>query len=66
MSDTKRGEKGPGFDYWSREANGEGKNLQQPGRFSKKTMNKAARHRNKQALRRQDLDQFESDDYEEE
>ena len=52
MSDTRRGSKGPGYDYWSRRANGEGKHLQSPGRFSKKKMNRAARHRNKQNLRK--------------
>lgn len=50
MSRTKRGGKGPGFDYWSKRANGEGKNLQSPGRFSKKSMNRATRHRDKQKI----------------
>lgn len=51
MSDTKRGEKDPGYDYWSKRANGEGKNIQKPGRFSKKKMNRASRHRDKQDLK---------------
>lgn len=51
MGKTIRGDKGPSYDYWSRRANGEGKNLQSPGRFSKKTMNRASRHREKQDLK---------------
>lgn len=51
MGKTIRGEKGPGHDYWSRRANGEGKHMQLPGRFSKKTLNRADRHRKKQELK---------------
>lgn len=51
MSKTNRGSKGPGYDYWSKRANGDGKWLTRPGRVSKKLMNRAARHRDKQYLR---------------
>lgn len=45
MSRTKRGEKGPGWDRWSREANSRsnGKIYDHPGKWSKKQLAKRAR-----------------------
>lgn len=50
MSRTIKGAKGSGYEYWSRRANGEGTHLNSSGRYSKKTMNRAERHRSKQKL----------------
>jgi hypothetical protein len=50
MSRSRHNSKGPGFEYWSRRANGTGKHLTVPGRASKKLMNRAARHRTHQQL----------------
>lgn len=54
MSRTKRGTKGPGFDYWSRRANGAGKWLTAPGRVTKKILNRIARRKGKQDVPRVD------------
>lgn len=54
MSRTKKGSKGPSYDYWSRRANGVGKRLFSTiGRIGKKLMNRGARHRDKQSLKGQ-------------
>lgn len=54
MSKTYCGEKGPGYEYWSRRANGEGKELSRPGRTTKKLTNKRERR-----LLRKKLKEFE-------
>jgi hypothetical protein len=35
MSRSRKGQKGPGYEYWGRRANGEGKWLRDPGRATK-------------------------------
>lgn len=54
MSRTTRGSKGPGYDYWSKAANGEGKHAWKmpTGRECKKILNRAARSRVKQRLKK--------------
>jgi hypothetical protein len=47
MSNTKRGSKGPGHEYWGRRTWGKGKWLSDPGRFSKKQTAKKERRENK-------------------
>lgn len=51
MGKTIRGGKGSGYEYWSREANGEGKWLTKPGKFTKKKTHKKERSSLKKQLR---------------
>lgn len=47
MGKTVKGSKGSGYEYWSREANGEGKRSSRLGKLSKKIKKRKLRRKNK-------------------
>lgn len=48
MSRTNHKEKGPGYDYWYREANCDGKRCTIPGKHSKRIIKRRNRRKGKQ------------------
>ena len=53
MSRTIRNEKGPGYDYWYKEANTKGKRCTIPGKFSKKIIKRRNRRNSKEQIKEQ-------------
>jgi hypothetical protein len=49
MSKTKKGAKGPGFEYWSKRPN----SMSQPGKASKKVTHKKERGQSKKAIKKE-------------
>lgn len=47
MSRTKKGAKGPGYEYWGRKYNGDGKHLNSPGKLAKRYANRRDRRKAK-------------------
>ena len=47
MSRTKKGNKGPGYEYWGKRSWGKGKWLADPGRFTKKQTARKERRQGK-------------------
>ncbi len=47
MSKTKSGQKGPGYEYWGKRSWGKGKNLAQPGRYTKTVTHRKERREGK-------------------
>jgi hypothetical protein len=53
MSRTFRKEKGPGYEYWYKEANTDGKRCNVPGKFSKKIIKRRNRRNSKNNIKEQ-------------
>lgn len=51
MSRTERGQKGPGYEYWSRRI----RRMLNPGRWAKKLTHKFERREAKQEIRKDDV-----------
>lgn len=65
MSRTKKGKKGPGYEYWSRRP-GTRKGGMDPGKYSKKLNARLERIEGKEEIEKQIEDSIESDNLSEE